>query len=702
MSVLVRLSRHRISSLKGQITLSFFVAMLILLVIMVGVQINSARSSRQKLQESLTEDLQATWRTALDSNGVSASRQVPTLMSLARTGLQRNSENSLISDETRALYHRIDIMAPDGSIRHSSSRPLPTAPIAAPEFIVTRMRYDSEFSSLVMADIAGISQPAVVVALRPARDTYLLALRRLSAMAPLLNDGIDGHWMVRDQQGQVLAADLPPDIADAILAQPPSQRGVDDLSINDRLFQLVALPLNDLHAHRIATLTSIRDVTDARRRERYELFFTLSLGLGLIFLTTFLLHERLDAQFRPLRELSNIVTQVAEGHLYDATSVPASTSELRQMANAISVLQANAIESDHQQFNARLVHAANLELIETEMNRLRQTLGNDAQRMLEQQMANEPDDAGRLGRAFRIMVDQVISQHSRLTDLLGERERDLTVVRQALAERQQLVRLREELDIARQLQISNLPGEEAMRALGDQVDLYATMRPAQEVGGDFYDFALLDGRYLVLLIGDASGKGVSAAMFGMMARILLKAAASERADPGDCLALANRALAAENNALLFATAFLGVLDLSSGQLRYASAGHNPPLIRRSAGGLEAMDQECGLVLGAMDDSSYPTHEGRLAPGDMLLLYTDGVTEAHDARNQLYGEARLSACLAQVPASSARNMTEDLLDEIGRFTGDSPQFDDITVTALRYLRAGPAVPTGDHSPLQGAG
>jgi sigma-B regulation protein RsbU (phosphoserine phosphatase) len=684
-----RLRRLRGSpaSLKGRIALSFFVAMLALLLVMLGIQISTDRNDARKLREARLEQLQASWRTALKSNGTSAARQVPTLKALASDGLHGGGETSLISRETREIYHRVDLMSADGTIRQSSTRPRPVASLADPGVIATRLRFESALSSLVMFDDGDDQLPGILVALRASRDAYLVAVRSLSAVTPLLSTGIAGHWMIHAPDGKLLATDLPQEVATHLLQQVSVAGEIADLELDGRVYQLTAIPLDDLQSRRVATLTGIIDVTETRLEDRHALFIALASGLGLILLTTFLLYQQLDAQFRPLGELSTIIQQVADGKLYGSTRIRGSASELRQIARAITVLQGNAIEAEHQRFSAGVRQTANLLLIESEMDRLRQTLGAAAQRTLEAQLAREAEGPDRLARAFRIMIDQVISQQTRLTELLDERERDLSVVRQALAERGQLTRLREELEIARQLQLSNLPGEEAIQALSARLDLYASMRPAQEVGGDFYDFALLDDRYLVLLIGDASGKGVPAAMFGMMARILMKASASQHTDPGQCLALANRALATENNALLFATAFLGVLDLATGRLRYASAGHNPPLVLRTSGALMRLDEECGLVLGAMDDSSYPTHEHQLATDDLLVLYTDGITEAHNAAQQLYGEQRLATLLSTVPPGDARDAAQAIFTSVDHFTGKATQFDDMTLTIVRYQPAG---------------
>ena len=687
MSQRINLLRAGLNSLKGRIALTFFMATLALLLVMLGIQASNARQDAQKLHESRLQQLEATWRTTLESNGISAARQIPTLTALAGQGLREQGGGSLISAETRGIYRRIDLMGADGTIHQSSIRPRPAAALADPAVIVTRLRYEQALSSLVMSDTPEGPRPGILVALRAPHDTYLVAVRSLLSVATLLTNGLSGHWIIHDTSGRVLTTDLPQDMAARFLHPAAAATSIADIELDGRTYQMTAIPLNDIEVRRVATLTSILDVTDARLRDKHELFITLSSGLGLILLTTFLLYQRLEAQLRPLSALSAIVQQVADGKLHDSTRIRTSASELQQMASAIAVLQANAIEAEHQRFNASLHQRANLLLIESEMNRLRQTLGSLAQRTLEEQLAREADGPDRLGRAFRIMIDQVISQQTRLTELLDERERDLSVVRQALAERGQLTRMREELEIARQLQISNLPGEAAMDDLSARIDLYAGMRPAQEVGGDFYDFAVLDDRYLVLMIGDASGKGVPAAMFGMMARILMKAAASEHLDPGECLVLANRALAAENNALLFATAFLGLLDLTSGRLRYASAGHNPPLVQRAAGPLQALDLECGLVLGAMDDSRYVTHEFQLLPEDLLVLYTDGVTEAHDVSRQLFGEPRLATLLSMLPPGTAREAADAIFASVDRFTADAAQFDDMTLTTVRYRPAG---------------
>ena len=188
-----------------------------------------------------------------------------------------------------------------------------------------------------------------------------------------------------------------------------------------------------------------------------------------------------------------------------------------------------------------------------------------------------------------------------------------------------------------------------------EFDIFASMDTAKEVGGDFYDFFFIDDNHLCFLIADVAGKGVPAALYMMVAKTLLKSEGQRLEDPGQILSYVNNVLAADNDRCMFATVFCAILEIHSGEVRFANAGHNPPLVINSSG-IRYLALKSGFVLGPMEDTTYETERITLQPGDTLFLYTDGVTEAANFANELYGEQQLLAALQRGPK-------EDLVEMI---------------------------------------
>jgi sigma-B regulation protein RsbU (phosphoserine phosphatase) len=207
------------------------------------------------------------------------------------------------------------------------------------------------------------------------------------------------------------------------------------------------------------------------------------------------------------------------------------------------------------------------------------------------------------------------------------------------------------------------------------------MEPAKEVGGDFYDFCLIGGRNLYFAIGDVSGKGVPAALFMMITKTLLKNEALRGSSPDQILSDVNHIIAPDNNTVMFATVFCGLLDTKSGQLNFANAGHNPPLLRRKGQRAEVLSVEKGFVLGPFEDSKFKQQTIKLNPGDSLFLYTDGVTEAMNRDKKLFSEDRLLKLVAELQGHKMNDIAETVRKEVHAFAGDEPQSDDITVMAL---------------------
>lgn len=259
-------------------------------------------------------------------------------------------------------------------------------------------------------------------------------------------------------------------------------------------------------------------------------------------------------------------------------------------------------------------------------------------------------------------------------------------LRQRVQELMQLTaskeRIESELGIAREIQLGLLPKIFPPFPDRKELDLNAVLVSAREVGGDLYDFALLDERRLFFSIGDVSGKGVPAALFMAIAKTLVKGAAESRNDPGKMMAQVNTQLSQDNPNCMFVTLVIGILDLQTGEIRLANAGHNPPAIMDSQG-VRYLPWQGSPVAGFMEDVVYNSFSVTLAPGDMLLLYTDGVTEAMNPAMQLYGEQRLLDTLRQAAPETAKAATDAVLQSVTIFADGAEQSDDITMLCLRW-------------------
>ena len=241
-------------------------------------------------------------------------------------------------------------------------------------------------------------------------------------------------------------------------------------------------------------------------------------------------------------------------------------------------------------------------------------------------------------------------------------------------------RIDKELEYAKQIQLSALPTNFPE---GEEYGIYAQMIAAKEVGGDFYDFYKLSDNTVAFLAADVSGKGIPAAMFMMTAKTIIKDLAERGLPVNEIFTQANEKLCENNESGMFVTAWMGILNLTTGQVKFANAGHNPPLLKRADGSFEYLKTRAGFVLAGMEGVRYRIGELTLNPGDRLFLYTDGVPEATNTENKLYGEDRLLAFMNQNAATEATALLPALKANIDEFVGEAPQFDDITMLMFDY-------------------
>lgn len=304
------------------------------------------------------------------------------------------------------------------------------------------------------------------------------------------------------------------------------------------------------------------------------------------------------------------------------------------------------------------------------------TIAREAQRFAEDNVAQvevlekiqKHDEIGTLARVIGKMETDNVRYVQNLTAVTAERER-----------------IGAELHVATQIQADMLPRTFPAFPDREEFDIYATMTPAREVGGDFYDFFLVDRDHLAVVIADVSGKGVPAALFMVIAKTLIKNHAQSGMEPCRVFALVNNQLCENNEASMFVTAFLGVLEISTGCFTYVSAGHNPPLAALQGNRYEWLPGKRNFVLAGMEDVRYQQQQVQLQPGDRLFLYTDGVTEAMDKDGNLYSETRLQSFWNRGGAGEAspREALRQLHEDVAAFTAGMEPTDDITMLLLQF-------------------
>lgn len=244
-------------------------------------------------------------------------------------------------------------------------------------------------------------------------------------------------------------------------------------------------------------------------------------------------------------------------------------------------------------------------------------------------------------------------------------------------------RIDAELAFAKAIQHSALPTVHPLYDNRKEFDIFASMHTAKEVGGDFYDFYFIDEDHLAFLIADVSGKGIPAAMFMMRSKTIIKSYAESGMSVEEVFTLANEKLCEGNDAGMFVTAWMGILNIRNGKVLFANAGHNHPLVKHSDGTFEYLKSRAGFVLAGMEGVRYRKNELVLEPGDAIYLYTDGVTEATDLNEELYGEDRLHSILEKYKDETMEVICSEIKKDVDLFAGEAPQFDDITMLALKF-------------------
>ncbi|MCR5288408.1 MAG: SpoIIE family protein phosphatase [Treponema sp.] len=241
-------------------------------------------------------------------------------------------------------------------------------------------------------------------------------------------------------------------------------------------------------------------------------------------------------------------------------------------------------------------------------------------------------------------------------------------------------RLTAELDVAKQIQANMLPQLFPPYENHKELELFATMEPAKEVGGDFYDFFMVDDDHFAVVVGDVSGKGVPAALFMVVAKTLIKNITMKEHNPAKVFEEVNNQLCEGNDAGLFVTCWMGVITLSTGELHFANAGHTFPIIRTEES-VDYLKTKPNLVIAGLPNIKYQEHSTTLHKGDCFFMYTDGVTEASNSNNELYGEDRLLQAFKNTKGMTSKEILHYIRKDVDQFVGSAPQFDDITMMEM---------------------
>ncbi|MCK0197337.1 SpoIIE family protein phosphatase [Ancylobacter sp. 6x-1] len=462
---------------------------------------------------------------------------------------------------------------------------------------------------------------------------------------------------------------------------------VEQIGIDGRYFSFISVPITDITGSVTGAVATLRDITDTFGPSRFIARTSLIGALALSLIGIIGLNLYLWRGFRPLESAIGALQAIARGDLSARLEATGTRDEIGRIAEAVDTFRSNARALADARVQRERIRRRQEAVIRHELEGLAAALdsvGREGVLSLLDRKAGEgaPEDPlRRLAGVMRDLSRRIVEQHQTLSSMVHE-------LREALITKTKLAGLQQELEIARQVQLAILPRDVPRDA---RIEVSGHMTPANEVGGDFFDYFMLDRNTLGFVIADVSGKGVPAALFMAISRTLLKSTALFEPSPAQCLRRINDVLAAENDQMLFVTLVYGVLDLRSGRVTYVNAGHNPPYRIDAGHPPFTLPSTGGMAVAVVEDFPYAEGELTLAPGETLFLFTDGVTEAFDPDGEAYGDARLVDVLdaSCTPDTSPAALTEAVRASVRRFERGAPPADDLTCLVVRYRGPGEA-------------
>ncbi|MGI9311709.1 MAG: SpoIIE family protein phosphatase [bacterium] len=615
--------------------------------------------------------------------------------------------------ENQGIAGRFDAVYVDGSLAYSSVPSLFQSSIIAEDVARRAVRFRTRIRG-----IGNDKQRNIAVALGlPLRGSSgaivgmgIYATDIKEALAEL-ERVTNASLLIANRRGRMLVGpddSLWPSLDDAIdLNVANTLQTVDS---DDRVYSVLVLEHEADLGSLVGRLVSVRDITDLALQQKRVGQITFGVVVGFLALILIALNYYMWRAFSPLTEGVGVLNALSRGDLDAYIEHTGSRDEIGRIISAVDVFRTNLIAVDRIRRSRRRQHNRQERFIRREMTQLADTLDPDEREavlgelgLLEQEIAewasqdnqvvevadldaeedggapgasSELDSLAMVAVAFQRMSNRVQDQNQRLRD--------------ALAAKEAYIALQKELDIASRVQVSFLPPPMPPT---EAFDITGFMRPAKEIGGDFYDFFRLDDHRFGMVIADVSGKGVAAALFMAMSRTLIRATAVQTESPGEVLAEVNNLLDQNNNEQLFVTVFYGVLDERTGRFTYANGGHNPPLLSDSQG-VRPLALTGGMLLAMFPSDGYDEDYVDLEPGARLILLTDGVTEACNPESEEFGDERLAEVVTALSVEQGpADAIGAIIDAVDAFVNEEPQFDDITCVVMQFKEtsesAGPA-------------
>ena len=604
----------------------------------------------------------------------------------------------------QGLADRFDVLSSDGTLAYSSRSGVFQTPIIAPE--VAR---NAILQGMRVRGIGNDQQRnvAVVLGIPLNAPAGSVGIAGMAVFATSIDEAIlemeeatQSSVLIVNRRGRLLAGSAGA-LWDRIgkLLDLSEIDSLQSVEADERIYSAVVLPKRAELGSLVARLISIKDVTELARRQEQVSQITIGAMVTFLILVLIGLGYYMSRSFAPLTDGVSVLNALSRGDLQariEGTS--GRNDEVGRIAGAVNVFRANLIAFDRFRRSRERQRRRQERFIRREMTELADTLDEeerdtvlaeldqlehvvqdtpqsegvvlstaDATNSASTALTRELDSLAMTALAFQKMSDRVQNQNQSL--------------REALATKNAFIALQRELDIAARVQLSLLP---RTMPLSETVEMTGIMRPAKEVGGDFYDFFHLDQNHIGVVVADVSGKGVPAGLFMVMARTMIRTTARQFVEePGRVLAIVNDFLEQNNAEELFVTVFYGVLDDRTGRFVFANGGHNPPIL---VGNDDASPLETtgGVALGMFDGLDYDDSQVDMEPGARLVLFSDGVTEAFNDSDEAFGDERLRVTARTLPNRQGPEQdVRDIVTAVDEFTGEAPQFDDITCVVLCY-------------------
>ncbi|MEM7442336.1 MAG: PP2C family protein-serine/threonine phosphatase [Pseudomonadota bacterium] len=582
---------------------------------------------------------------------------------------------------------RLDIYSPDADLLYSSDPAffaadllgeIQTVPLEGDETVSGVRVNDGQILGILIAQLAAnderIGSAVISVDLEPS----------LGSLADLL----DAHFVALDRSGAPLDSTAAEVFAPLLENIDPTQAQLIEGRLDDATHELTTTIAIDAGGGRGGTIVAIRDISELAAQRDLALLATIFWTLVLALVPLGLLWLYLSRSFRPLADAIDALTQLSKGRTDHYVELTSGADEIGQIGRSIEIFRQHALQIERNADLEERRRRRQARFIRRQMATLSETLDEEGQAsaLEDLQQIEEmgtiagqngrdapefSDELGLIGVALERMTTRVRTQQQAMNELIAE-------LREALQMKTRLISLEQELEVARRMQQNILP-----RSFPElsEFTIAAQMRPAREVGGDFYDVFQLDDERIGIAIADVSGKGVPAAFFMLITRTLLKALALEELGPARTVARLNELLSAENEDMMFVTLFYAELEPAKRQLTYTNCGHNEPILVSTNEDAKPLATTDGVALAVFENLSFDERQITMTPGERLVLFTDGVTEAFDEGGEMFSDDRLLNLLSKNGEHDASTLLADILSAVDRFSGEAPQSDDITVIVL---------------------